>query len=277
MNIASTTADDKGLGIWLVRAECEALAARLQAVLGGTLYRPWLQQGLPQKQQFRAAYRHQTQWIMLAASGVAVRFLEGLPQDKRTDPAVVLLDEAGRFAVSLLGGHEGGANRLAYRVANVVGAIPVVTTATEALKPLVIGIGCRRLVPVERITAAVSHALGLLGRHLHEVREIATIDLKAEEPGLLSFCAANDLPLRVIAATEVAARGWVTKPSPWVQQNAGVDGVCEPCALIASPRGVLALPKTALDGVTVAVVEDIGMSDPLDPTSPLSNVSKDGK
>jgi cobalt-precorrin 5A hydrolase len=35
-----------------------------------------------------------------------------------------------------------------------------------------------------------------------------------------------------------------------------VDGVCEPCALIASPRGQLIVPKTALDGVTVAIVED---------------------
>lgn len=250
------------LGIWLVRAESEPLAQRLQAQLGGTLYRPWLQPGIPQKQQFRAAYRHQQQWLMLAASGVAVRFLEGLPQDKYTDPAVVLLDEAGRFALSLLGGHEGGGNRLAYRVANVVGAVPVVTTATEALKPLVLGIGCRRLVPVERIMAAVTQALGLIGRHLHQVREVATIDLKAQEPGLLTFCATNDLPLRVIASSDVAARGWVTTPSAWVQQQVGVDGVCEPCALIASPRGALLLPKMALDGVTVAVVEDSGWPEP---------------
>jgi len=41
-------------------------------------------------------------------------------------------------------------------------------------------------------------------------------------------------------------------------QNIGVEGVCEPCALIASPRGALALPKMAFDGVTVAVVEDRG-------------------
>ena len=259
MNAMSAQGNTSGLGIWLVRAESEFLAARLQAALGGTLYRPWLQAGLPQKQQFRAAYRHQAQWIMLAASGVAVRFLEGLPQDKTTDPAVVLLDEAGRFAVSLLGGHEGGANRLAYRVANVTGAVPVVTTATEALKPLVLGIGCRNGVAVERIAAAVTHALGLLGRSLHEVREVATIDVKGEEPGLLSFCMANELPLRVIASADVAARGWVTTPSAWVQQNVGVDGVCEPCALIASVRGTLALPKTALEGVTVAVVEDLGL------------------
>jgi len=256
MSVHTGASNPVGLGIWLVRAESEALAARVQAALGGTLYRPWLQPGLPQKQQFRAAYWHQNQWLMLAASGVAVRFLEGLPQDKHSDPAVVLLDEAGRFAISLLGGHEGGGNRLAYRVANVVGAVPVVTTATEALKPLVLGIGCRKQVPAERIAAAVTQALDALGRNLSQVREVATIDLKAEEPGLLAYCAANELPLRVIATSDVAARGWVTNASAWVQQNVGVDGVCEPCALIASPRGVLALPKMALDGVTVAIVED---------------------
>src|SRR5450830_1692524 len=181
MNTPMQNAPAGTLGIWLVRAESEALAARLQGQLGGTLYRPWLNAGIPQKQQFRAAYRHQAQWLMLAASGVAVRFLEGLPQDKLTDPAVVLLDEAGRFAISLLGGHEGGGNQLAYRVANVVGAVPVVTTATEALKPLVLGIGCRKNVPVEKISAAVTRALALLGRPLSDVREVATIDLKAEE------------------------------------------------------------------------------------------------
>jgi len=66
------------------------------------------------------------------------------------------------------------------------------------------------------------------------------------------------LPLRIIATATIAARAWVTKPSEWVMQNIGVEGVCEPCALIASPRGALALPKMAFDGVTVAVVEDRG-------------------
>ena len=49
-----------------------------------------------------------------------------------------------------------------------------------------------------------------------------------------------------------------TEASAWVQQNVGLPGVCEPCALIASPRGRLIVPKTALRGVTVAVVEDRG-------------------
>jgi cobalt-precorrin 5A hydrolase len=242
------------LGIWLVRPESEALALALQEQLGGELYRPWLDTTTNQKDQFTAIYRQQSQWIMIAASGIAVRFLDGLAQDKQSDPAVVVLDEAGRFAVSLLAGHEGGANHLAYRVANATGAVPVITTATEALKPLVVGIGCRKGVTTEQINAAVKQALG--ERQLSEVREITTIDLKENEPGLVEFCQQHNLPLRVLASETVAARPWVTKASDWVQQNVGLPGVCEPCALIAGVRGKLIVPKMALDGVAVAIVED---------------------
>ncbi len=241
-------------GIWLVRPESEALALALQERLGGVLYRPWLDTATTQKQQFSAAFRNHAQWIMIAAGGIAVRFLDGLTQDKHSDPAVVVVDEAGRFAVSLLAGHEGGANRLAYRVANAIGAVPVITTATEALKPLVVGIGCRKGVTAGQIASAVQLALG--ERQLSEVRELVTIDLKANEPSLLEFCKQHDLPLRILASSTVAERPWVTKASDWVQQNVGLPGVCEPCALIAGSRGRLIVPKTALDGVAVAVVED---------------------
>lgn len=245
------------LGIWLVRAEGEALASALQKRLGGEIYRPWLRPEASQKAQFAASYRHHAQWVMVAASGIAVRFLDGLPADKRTDPAVVVLDEAGRFAIALLAGHEGGGNALAYRVARVVGAVPVVTTATEALKPLTVGIGCRKGVVAERIEAAVMRALKGGGDHgIGDVREMATVDLKAEEPGLLEFCARYDLPLRVFARADLAARPWVGKPSDWVRRNVGLDGVCEPCALVASARGALLVPKTSLDGVAVAVAID---------------------
>lgn len=245
---------DAALAIWLVRPEGEALAAALQARLGARVYRPWLNPAVAQKAQFAAAYRDHRQWLMVAASGIAVRFLDGLARDKHSDPALVALDEAGRFAVALLAGHEGGANQLAYRVAALLGAVPVVTTATEALKPLTLGVGCRKGVPLDRIEAAVLHALG--PRDIGEVREVATVDLKADEPGLLAFCRRHDLPLRVFARATLAQRPWVTQPSDWVRQNLGLDGVCEPCALVASPRGVLLVPKTSLDGVAVAVVQD---------------------
>ncbi|MBV8046994.1 MAG: cobalamin biosynthesis protein [Paludibacterium sp.] len=242
------------LGIWLVRPEAEPLGQRLAAALGGELYRPWQTPEANARLQFHAVWRARRQWLLVMASGIAVRYLDGLPQSKLSDPAVVVLDEAARFAIALLSGHEGGANALAYAVARASGAQPVITTASEALKPLTLGIGCRRGKDTEAIELAVRAALG--HRPLSAVREVATIDLKADEPGLLAFCARHNLPLRVIAQTDVAARGWTDKPSAWVRHNVGVDGVCEPCALIASPRGRLIIPKTARDGVTVAVVED---------------------
>ncbi|AXK40549.1 cobalamin biosynthesis protein [Crenobacter cavernae] len=240
-------------GIWLVRPDALDLGQRLAEALGATLYQPWALPDSP-REQFRRAFHQHRQWIAVMASGIAVRYLDGLPASKYTDPALVVLDEAARFAIPLLSGHEGGANALAYAVARLTGAVPAVTTATEALKPLTLGIGCRRDKSADDIERAATSALN--GRTLAEVREVATIDLKADEAGLLEFCARHELPLRVIARADVAARAWVGQPSAWVQQNVGVDGVCEPCALIASPRGRLIVPKTALDGVTVAVVED---------------------
>jgi cobalt-precorrin 5A hydrolase len=207
-----------------------------------------------QRERFAALYPSRGQWVLVMTTGIAVRFLQGLPREKHTDPAVVVLDEGCRFAVSLLGGHEGGANRLAYRVARAAGAVPVITTATESLKSLVVGVGCRKGVEAESVERAVRQALG--DRPLAEVREVATLDLKAEEPGLREFCERHDLPLRVFSREVVAARPWTTRPSEWVRRSVGVDGVCEPCALLASPRGRLVVPKTALGGVAVAVVED---------------------
>lgn len=244
-----------GPGIWLVRADAVPLGAAVQQHLGGTVYQPWDNPLLSQKDQFALAYRQQAHWVIIGATGIAVRFLADQIADKHTDPAIVVLDEAGRFAIALLAGHEGGANALAYAVAACTGAVPVITTATDARKPLVLGIGCRKDVSQARIAAAVQLALG--SRLLGQVREVATIDVKQSEPGLLAFCAAHDLPLRIVARTTVAQRAWVSAPSAWVSQQIGVDGVCEPCALIASPRGALVVPKTTLDGVAVAIVEDI--------------------
>ncbi|MGI8810256.1 MAG: precorrin-3B C(17)-methyltransferase [Acidimicrobiales bacterium] len=71
-------------------------------------------------------------FVLFLATGAAVRIVAPLLGDKAVDPAVVCVDEAGRFAVALCGGHAGGANALARSVATALGATPVVTTATDA-------------------------------------------------------------------------------------------------------------------------------------------------
>lgn len=69
--------------------------------------------------------------VFIMAVGIVVRVIAPYVRDKRYDPAVVVMDDAGIHAVSLLSGHIGGANELAQQVAEVVGARPVITTATD--------------------------------------------------------------------------------------------------------------------------------------------------
>ncbi|PHM74317.1 cobalt-precorrin 5A hydrolase [Xenorhabdus kozodoii] len=69
--------------------------------------------------------------IMIGATGIAIRVIAPLLKDKMTDPAVVVLDEKGQFAISLLSGHMGGANKLAQRIADILDGQAVITTATD--------------------------------------------------------------------------------------------------------------------------------------------------
>lgn len=74
--------------------------------------------------------------VFIMATGIVVRVLAPHIRDKRFDPAVVVMDEAGENAISLLSGHIGGANELARIIGTTVGARPVITTATDiAQKP----------------------------------------------------------------------------------------------------------------------------------------------
>lgn len=71
--------------------------------------------------------------VLFLATGAAVRIIAPLLVDKHRDPAVVCVDEGGRFAVALCGGHGGGANDLARQVATYLGAEAVITTGTDAV------------------------------------------------------------------------------------------------------------------------------------------------
>jgi cobalamin biosynthesis protein CbiG len=69
--------------------------------------------------------------IFIMATGIVVRSIASLMQDKRTDPAVLVLDEQGEFVISLLSGHIGGANALTGQIADYLGARAVITTASD--------------------------------------------------------------------------------------------------------------------------------------------------
>ena len=78
-------------------------------------------------------FHRYTGHVFLTAAGIAVRGIAPLLQGKEKDPAVVVLDQKGEYAVSLLSGHLGGGNRLAREMAAILGGRAVITTATDSL------------------------------------------------------------------------------------------------------------------------------------------------
>ena len=92
------------------------------------------------------------QIICIMATGIVVRTIAPLLQDKYRDPALVVCDELGRFAISLLSGHLGGANDLAKQVAVATGGQVVLTTASDVLGKTALDLWCRDrgLTPVDK-------------------------------------------------------------------------------------------------------------------------------
>ncbi|WP_405688840.1 precorrin-3B C(17)-methyltransferase [Streptomyces sp. NBC_00057] len=162
----------------------------------------------PVREAVQRAFAECEQLVCFLATGAVVRLLAPLLSDKASDPGVICVDEAGRHAVALLGGHGGGANALAGAVGEVLGAAPVVTTATDAAG--VPGLDMLGL-PVEGDVAGVSRAM----------LDGAGVELRADAvwplpplPSNVSPGAAGAAVLHVTdRITELGARAAVLRPA----------------------------------------------------------------
>ncbi|GGW73388.1 precorrin-3B C(17)-methyltransferase [Streptomyces lucensis JCM 4490] len=264
----------------------------------------------PVGEAVRAAFGECEQLVCFLATGAVVRLLAPLLGDKAADPGVVCVDEGGRFAVSLVGGHGGGANELAREVGESLGAEPVVTTATDSvglaaldtlglpyegavagvsralldgepvvleaevpwplpplptaprgaytvrltdravapgdrevlLRPpsLVVGVGASKGAPAEEVLALVEEALREAGLSQRSVAELATVDAKAGEPGIVEAAGRLGVPLVTYSAAELAAVD-VPNPSGAPLAAVGTPSVAEAAALLRG--GELLVPK----------------------------------
>ena len=309
--------------------------------------------------------------VFVGATGIAVRGIAPFVKDKRTDPAVLAIDEAAAYVIPLLSGHIGGANELAEWLAKDLQATAVITTATDinhkfaidvfarknnlwisdmklakevsadilqgkkilisadeekaaelagldwppelvfdykkidspsiitrekklnmfekkqdtgsvafefsdihvhiglrklknsgqqrilylVPKAAVLGIGCKKGTSQDVIQKQITEVLTAHGILEEAVDMAATIDLKANEPGLLSLTEKKGWKFRTFSAEELRAAPGIYQASAFVQSVTGVDNVCERSAKLASNYGKIIIEKHGACGVTVACAE----------------------
>lgn len=282
--------------------------------------------GLPLQEWTARAFGRADGLIFIGAAGIAVRAIAPHIKHKSVDPAVVVVDEGGKFVIPILSGHLGGANDLANAIAEILDATPVITTATDvrgvfavdqwarrqglfvvnpskivdisgnllggeeisffsqwpvagtmpqglycapqdeaqvvvALEsnenalhlspPISLGIGCRKGIEAEAIEGLFQRILAEEHISPKAICGVFTIDIKGEEPGLLTFCEAHGFFLMTYSAEILALAEGVFTPSQFVKQITGVDNVCERAAAVGG--GQIFRKKTKENGVTMAL------------------------
>ena len=282
--------------------------------------------------------------IFIMATGIVVRIIAPLLRDKVRDPAVVVLDEKAQHVISLISGHLGGANDLTRKVAKILGATPVITTATDVhgvkafdaaamekdlcienpdsikalnsallekrkiylidpmkiispfyenipfieifedvllirgniekdpavyvgdqlvtlragflvMRPLslVAGIGCNRGTDFEELKESLETVFEKFKLSMKSLRNLATIELKKDEEGLIKLGETLDVPMHYFSSKELGSVKGIENPSQMVKKYTGTEGVCEAAVLLSAGAERLLIPKQIFKNMTLAV------------------------
>lgn len=287
--------------------------------------------------EIKRQFHHFSGHVFIFSTGIAVRLIAPLLKSKMTDPAVVVVDDNGVHVISLISGHVGGANALTHKIAGILHARPVITTATDTnglpaidviakekknyietprnikrinmaflmgkpvdihdplglieneldgislvkgspndqslekiycsyetgpvsretmvLRPSVlsVGIGCNRGTGVEDIHNFLALVFREGNLSMHSINRFATIDLKKNEPGLLSLAEKMNLPLDFHTREALNSVTSIETPSPMVEKHVGVKSVSEASAILSAGHGRLIITKKKNKDVTIAV------------------------
>ncbi|MFZ5997108.1 MAG: precorrin-3B C(17)-methyltransferase [Nitrospirota bacterium] len=296
-----------------------------------------------------AIWNECTTLIFIMAAGIVMRTIASLIKDKKTDPAVIVVDEQGEFAISLLSGHLGGANEQARQIAEFLGGEAVITTASDInhlpsidlwaqenalaiedwtlvphvgtrfinngalrvyseldltlpdqflrvadppfadivitnkrdvyrtslppseprcpahacrvkgqlyLRPknLVLGIGCNSGTSSQEIEKTVQELLEEHNLSFLSIKSLATIDIKANEPGLIDFAKKYNFEIITFTPDALNKVEDITR-SETVFKATGAYAVAEPAALLAAGADTLLISKQKAGNVTIAVAE----------------------
>ena len=125
---------------------------------------------------------------------------------------------------------------------------------------LVLGIGCRRDTPVTTILDTINLALRKANKSILAVKKIATVDVKADEKGLIEAGRILNVPIEIISREEILKVEGLFQGSSFVKKTIGVGSVSEPCAYIGSNKGEILINKFKNQGTTVSIAEEEEMN-----------------
>lgn len=187
----------------------------------------------PFKNTVQKAFLEEDALIFICATGIVIRTLAPILKDKYRDPAVLVLDERGEFVIPLLSGHEGGANQLAAQLAKSIDAKLVITTANQYVEPIyTVGMGCERDCPEAELKRLLEDCLAKAELGIHQIHSISSIDIKADERGLLALAESYNKPYHTYSAKQLASvEEQLSVKSDYVYNTVGVYGVAESAAL----------------------------------------------